>query len=74
MVKVLDVVQPREGKEGKTYWQKLGVKFVSDDGRERGEVWLNVFEQRPREDAGASGTWSKPEDTASEDFEDEIPF
>ena len=89
MVKVLDVVQPREGKEGKTYWQKLGVKFVSDDGKEsikldalplpneKGEVWMNVFEQKPREDA-ATGTWDKPEDksddTASKDFEDEIPF
>ena len=32
MVKVMDIVQPREGKEGKTYWQKLGGQFVSDDG------------------------------------------
>ena len=88
MVKVLDIVQPREGKEGKTYWQKLGVKFVSDDGKEsikldalplpneKGEVWMNVFEQKPREDA-ATGTWDKPKkaaDTASKDFDDEIPF
>ena len=96
MVKVLDIVQPREGKEGKTYWQKLGVKFVSDDGKEsiklddlplpneKGEVWMNIFEQRPRDDAGANGTWDKPDDTpaddgapadtASKDFDDEIPF
>ena len=87
MVKVLDVVQPREGKDGKTYWQKLGVKFVSDDGKEsikldalplpneRGEVWMNVFEQRPREDAGASGTWSKPEDNREAEISDDpIPF
>ena len=86
MVKVLDVVQPREGKEGKTYWQKLGVKFVSDDGKEsikldalplpneKGEVWMNVFEQRPREDAGASGTWSKPEADDVSLPNDEIPF
>ena len=33
MVKVLDIVQPREGKDGKTYWHKVGVKFVSDDGK-----------------------------------------
>ena len=93
MVKVLDIVQPREGKEGKTYWQKLGVKFVSDDGKEsikldalplpneKGEVWMNVFEQKPREDAGANGTWSKPEaanessqQNDSSNFNDEIPF
>lgn len=90
MVKVMDIVQPREGKEGKTYWQKLGVKFVSDDGKEsikldalplpneKGEVWMNVFEQKPREDAGvATGTWSKPNDTATTDDTekpDEIPF
>ena len=88
MVKVMDIVQPREGKEGKTYWQKLGVKFVSDDGKEsikldalplpneKGEVWMNVFEQKPREDAGgATGTWSKPEDNRETDIaNDEIPF
>ena len=66
----------------------MGVKFVSDDGKEsikldalplpneKGEVWMNVFEQKPREDA-ATGTWDKPEDksddTASKDFNDEIP-
>ena len=89
MVKVLDVVQPREGKDGKTYWQKLGVKFVSDDGKEsikldalplpneKGEVWMNLFETEPKEE-GATGVWDKPEDKAndtnSEEKEDEIPF
>ena len=86
MVKIMEIKQPREGKEGKTYWQKLGVKFVSDDGKEsikldalplpneRGEVWLNVFEQRPREEAGASGTFSKPESNDVSLPNDEIPF
>jgi hypothetical protein len=90
MVKIMEIKQPRAGKEGKTYWHKVGVKFVYDDGKEsikldslplpneKGEVWMNLFEPRSRDDAGANGTWDKPEDTptdtASKDFEDEIPF
>ena len=89
MVKIMEIKQPRAGKEGKTYWHKVGVKFVYDDGKEsikldslplpneKGEVWMNLFEPRPRDDA-ATGTWDKPEDTANdtdpEDKPDEIPF
>ena len=85
MVKIMEVKQPRAGKDGKTYWHKLGVKFVYDDGKEsikldslplpneRGEVWMNLFEPRPRDDA-ATGTWDNREETTSKDFDDEIPF
>ena len=89
MVKIMEIKQPKEGKDGKTYWHKVGVKFVYDDGKEsikldslplpneKGEVWMNLFEPRPKDDT-ATGTWSKPEDTltdtASKDFDDEIPF
>ena len=88
MVKIMEVKQPRAGKDGKTYWHKLGVKFLYDDGKEsikldslplpneKGEVWMNLFETEPKE-AGATGTWDKPEnkaDTASKDFDDEVPF
>ena len=89
MVKRMEIKQPRAGKEGKTYWHKVGVKFVWDDGREsikldslplpneKGEVWMNLFEPRPKDDT-ATGTWDKPEDTANdtdpEDKPDEIPF
>ena len=89
MVKIMEIKQPRASKEGKTYWHKLGVKFIFDDGNEsikldslplpndKGEVWMNVFEPRPRDDAGATGTWDKPQDTANTDDTekpDEIPF
>ena len=89
MVKIMEIKQPRASKEGKTYWHKLGVKFIFDDGNEsikldslplpndKGEVWMNVFEPRPRDDAGATGTWDKPNDTATTDDTekpDEIPF
>ena len=90
MVKIMEIKQPRTKKDGDTYWHKLGVKFVFDDGKEsikldslplpneKGEVWMNLFEPRPRDDAGANGTWDKPEDTpadtASKDFDDGIPF
>ena len=89
MVKRMEIKQPREGMDGKTYWHKLGVKFLWDDGNESikldslplpnkdGEVWMNLFEPRPKDDT-ATGTWSKPEDTANdtdpEDKPDEIPF
>ena len=91
MVKIMEIKQPRAGKEGKTYWHKVGVKFVYDDGKEsikldslplpneKGEVWMNLFEPRPKDDT-ATGTWDNPEkqdtsaDTASKDFDDEIPF
>ena len=89
MVKRMEIKQPREGKDGKTYWHKLGVKFLWDDGNESikldslplpnkdGEVWMNLFEPRPKDDT-ATGTWDKPEDTANdtdpEDKPDEIPF
>ena len=85
MVKIMEIKQPRAGKDGKTYWHKLGVKFVYDDGKEsikldslplpneKGEVWMNLFEPRPRDDA-AKGTWDNPEETTSKDFDDEIPF
>ena len=89
MVKRMEIKQPREGKDGKTYWHKLGVKFLWDDGNEsikldslplpneNGEVWMNLFEPRPKDDT-ATGTWDKPEDTANdtdpEDKPDEIPF
>ena len=89
MVKRMEIKQPRAGKEGKTYWHKVGVKFVYDDGKEsikldslplpneKGEVWMNLFETEPKEE-GATGVWDKPEDTANdtdpEDKPDEIPF
>ena len=89
MVKIMEIKQPKEGKDGKTYWHKVGVKFLWDDGREsikldslplpneKGEVWMNLFEPRPKDDT-ATGTCDKPEDTANdtdpEDKPDEIPF
>ena len=81
MVKRMEIKQPRAGKEGKTYWHKVGVKFLWDDGREsikldslplpneKGEVWMNLFETEPKEE-GATGVWDKPEDKADETGDD----
>ena len=87
MVKIKEVKQPRAGKDGKTYWHKLGVKFVYDDGKEsikldslplpneRGEVWMNLFDLDFYQ---KDNPFDKPEDTANdtdpEDKPDEIPF
>ena len=81
MVKIMEVKQPRKNKDGETYWFKLGVKFLWDDGKEsikldalplpneKGEVWMNLYESKPKEDT-ATGTWDKPEDTADETSDD----
>jgi hypothetical protein len=75
MSKRYDVVSSRPGKE-KNYSHKVGTMFVNDEGRtsikldslplpnEKGEVWLNVYEARPREDRAP----------ARQSQDDEIPW
>ena len=75
MVKIMEVKQPRVGKNGKTYWHKLGVKFAYDDGKEsikldslplpneKGEVWMNLFDLDLYQ---KDNPFDKPEDKADE--------
>lgn len=81
MSKRYDVVSSRPGKD-KNYSHKIGTMFVNDEGRmsikldssplpnEKGEVWLNVYETKPRDDAPRQG--AAPRTTY--DDGDEIPF
>lgn len=76
MSKRYDVASSRPGKD-KNYSHKIGTMFVNDEGRtsikldslplpnEKGEVWLNVYEAKPRENARQSAPASS---------DDEIPW
>ena len=80
--KPYDVVQGttyfKDG-EDKTTWQKLGVAFEKDGKitsvklealpipNKDGEIWLNIFEQKPREVNGMMVSNNNPS-------EDEVPF
>tara|TARA_R110001632_G_scaffold173850_1_gene293287 strand:- start:2471 stop:2728 length:258 start_codon:yes stop_codon:yes gene_type:complete len=80
--KPYDVVQGtkyfKDGEE-KTRWQKIGVAFEKDGKitsvklealpipNKDGEIWLNIFEQKPREVNGMPVNNSNPSD-------DEVPF
>jgi hypothetical protein len=56
-----DVVTPRPGKDGQTYWMKIGAAFPSKDGEgftisldalplpdKDGKVWLKMSKPRER--------------------------
>lgn len=76
-----DVLSPRPGKDGKTYWLKLGAQFPSKDGQgwtikldalplpdKNGDIWLSCKEPRERS--------STPVQSGSlrDQLDDEIPF
>lgn len=63
MAKVHDVTTPRPGKDGETFWHKIGSTFTSKNGaegelsmkldslplpNEKGEVWLSLKFPRER--------------------------
>lgn len=80
--KPYDVVQGtkyiKDGEE-KTRWQKMGVAFEKEGKitsvklealpipNKDGEIWLNIFEQKPREQNGMVINNNNPTD-------DEVPF
>jgi len=81
-----NVSQAREGKEGKTYWMKLGYAFEKEGKissikldalplpNEKGEVWLNLFpDDRERTGAAAVGGGA-PWPSKEIKIDDEIPF
>ena len=84
-MKMYDVVSGRKviGQDKKR-WTNVGVAFEGDDGKitgiklnalplqnENGEVWLSLFEQKPKE----FGTFNnKAEKITYEDLDDEIPI
>jgi len=77
-----NVSQAREGKEGKTFWMKVGYAFEKDGvvslikldalplPNEKGEVWLNLFPD-DRDKGATKSDWLQPSQRTSDD---EIPF
>lgn len=88
--RIYNIVRPREGKDGKTFWDRHGAMIVDGDkisihldsiptGEWNG--WFNVY---PKEDAETQPRRAtSPEDyrkatgrpvAATADFDDDIPF
>jgi len=78
-----DLTVPSEGKDGKTYWNKVGVMFrrTSESGTDRGgfSVKLSMFPDLkilafPAEKRDGGIGSSLPDDNRVEPVKDDIPF
>ena len=85
-----DICAPRSGKDGKTYWHKVGTAFVGDDGKiglkfdslplpnDKGEVSAQIFDRQSKDDRPARPAKGIAERKAgggnAADLNDEIPF
>jgi len=78
-----DVVSPRAKKDGGTYWHRVGTAFQGDKGISivfdsvplpdaEGRVRVNLFESKPRANAGGYQKPAAPAPAAG--LDDEIPF
>lgn len=79
-----DLLSPRQSKDGKTRWLKVGAAFPRDKGGfslvfdalplpdKENRVQLLMSEAKPREDAGYPGPADRPAMPAG--LDDEIPF
>lgn len=59
---IKDISAPRKGKDGKTYWHRIGTAFVSDDGKigltfdslpipdAEGKCSAQIFDRRDKDD------------------------
>lgn len=76
MAQKYDIISPRPGKDGKTFWIRIGAAFPSRDGNgfnisldalpipdKDGKVWLQMKEPRQRD-----------EGQQSHDLDDNVPF
>ena len=81
-----NIVSPREGNDGNTYWTTLGVGFETKNGdgvncilnaypvpNEKGEVRFYLFPADKKTDSGKQGS-GVPGPGGSDDLDDEIPF
>jgi hypothetical protein len=81
MSKRFDIASPRKGKDGKTYWTRIGTAFEGDKGIQlifdalplpdaEGRCVANLFEPRERTDAPRSNA------TVGQrvELDDEVPF
>tara|TARA_R110000868_G_scaffold182850_1_gene423998 strand:+ start:2122 stop:2370 length:249 start_codon:yes stop_codon:yes gene_type:complete len=77
-----DVSSPRKGREGKTFWVRVGSAFQGDKGinivfdalplpDETGRVSVSLFEPRERQ---ATPAPAKASGSYADDLDDEIAF
>jgi hypothetical protein len=78
MSKRYDIASPRKGKDGRTFWTRIGTAFEGDKGIQlifdalplpdaEGRCVANLFEPKAREDA------PRQQQPVSVDLDDEIP-
>jgi hypothetical protein len=85
--KRFDLCTPREGRDGKTRWHKVGVAFEGERGitayfdslpllDAKGKCVVMFFEAREREEGGTQPAASKPkmQSAGKGGMDDEIPF
>ena len=82
-----DAMTPRKGKDGKTYWTKIGSMWPAKDGKDmfnlqldalplpdsEGRCTVSMFAPKPKEDRGPPQA-SYYADKANADMNDDIPF
>lgn len=85
-MKILHACAPRPGKEGKTFWHRVGTAFVKDDGKigllfdslplpdKDGRVNVQLFEPKPKDGDGADTDHAPERNPARDDMDSEIPF
>jgi hypothetical protein len=75
-----DICTPRAGRDGKTYWTRIGTAWQSDKGTQlvfdalpipdaEGRVVANLFEPKPREQS--QQRQQKP--AFATDYDDDVP-
>lgn len=81
-MKILHACAPRPGKEGKTFWHRVGTAFVKEDGKigllfdslplpdKEGRVNVQLFEPKPKDEQPGGQTDAKADDMEG----DGIPF
>jgi hypothetical protein len=80
-----DIVSGRPGKDGKTSWVRIGVMFPAREGsgfsikldalplpNDKGEVWLNCWEPKPRENPSVHG--GAHGGSLKDQLDDDVPF
>jgi hypothetical protein len=84
----MDICAPRPGKDGKTFWLKIGTFWPAKDGKpggqivldaypvpdEKGRVVANLFEPKAREDAAPKGYTPRQKPARDDDPDESIPF
>jgi len=84
MAKYLELLSGRPGREGKTYWNRIGTMFPAKDGNgysivldayplpdKEGRVSLIAREPKPREQQSQSGGYAG---NLGDQLDDHVPF